>query len=194
MPQYQYNELLCLDKIKIIRTTLRGPCKILYMKIRLFDASFLHGEVELTCFLVCDHVFESHAWGESRWKRQAQNEEWLTQIDRIIIPSHTGLYLFQSRPPWASGAAESLWLCQRDEREAPDPPLWHPEPTTRAVCQTFRCADWLIMSQGSGIRHLRGWHAHINERLLGACVFMWEVCVLNSWPRIQSNLSLIPLF
>lgn len=66
--------VLCSDKIKIIRITLWGPCKISCMKIRLSDASFLHGEVKLTCFLVCDCVFEITCM---RWEQMKETgPEW----------------------------------------------------------------------------------------------------------------------
>lgn len=116
---------------------------------------------------------------ERNWReRKGQNEEWLMQRDRIIIPFHMKQYLYQSRQPWARRPADLPWHCQMAEREQTDFPWLHSEPKMRAVCQAFDCGDWLIMLQGSMIRHLGWWHAGINEHLLGASLCVWlAMCV-----------------
>lgn len=54
----------------------------------------------------------------------------------------------------------------------------------RAVCRVFDCDDWLIMSQGSVIRHLWGRHADINERLPVANV---HVCLCGPFGVCASS-------
>lgn len=183
-----------------VRTTQESKClnQTKTCSLSLFlDFSKWSG-TSLTYMLVCGCVCESCIWERNRRKRQDQNEEWLTQIDRIIIPSHMKLYLYQSRPPWASRPADLPWHRQTAERELADSPWRRSEPRKRAVCQAFDCDDWLIMLQGSVVGYLGGWHATINERLLGAtacvCGCICCACLLNSRPTLQSLLYCCLIF
>lgn len=164
------------------------------MKIRLFDASFLHGEVELTCFLVCDCVFEITC---TRWEQMKETgPEWgVTNTNRqnnYPFPhGAVSVSVTATLSQWSSWIAVTLSKGREGSAWSAVMAPWADD----AGCLPDFPLCWLVnYVTGSGIRHLRGWHARINERLLGACVFMWEVCVLNSWPIIWSNLSLIPLF